>query len=174
MAILARNNINFRQKEKLILLDSVYNDKLKTNNAETCYMYNSTPKNDTLAYYSGMLILFMTPPFHKDIHKKSDNGKTYLSLIVSAGKNGLDTYGKCYEKQQELIQAVYNTDIENTLYDMKNYDIEIQNDNYKNNKISKIERDRNIEVINSVTATDVRDFIKNNLIKKQSTIVLKS
>ena len=173
-AILSRSNISFKEREKLVPLTIMYDKELKTDNVEICYSYKSSKRNDTLAYYTGMLMLFLTTPFHKDVSKKNKDGKIYLSLITSVNDYNLKTYGECYEKQKQSMQAIYDTNFETTIESMKNIDTKIQNENYANGLIDKKTKEENLEIIKSITSQDVREFMKNVLINNRPVFAIKN
>ena len=170
-AIAAKNGISFKKQENLISLNSIYDKKLNSENVKFYYTYDSNKKNDTLAYYSGMLFLFYSPAILKNIDKKTINGKSYLLLDINAGENNINTYGDCYKKQQGALQILHNTSFQKTLDSMKEYDIELQNEYYQNGEIDTQTKNENIEIINSISAQDVKDFIKNNMLGKNPMII---
>ena len=167
LAIFAKNNISFKNNNKKdVLIDSVFTEKVKENSIQTKYFYDSKSKRDDyIAFYTTMLLVFMTPPFHdasSNIH--ANTKKHYCDLKFNIQDDDQKTYKSCYEKQQQLMKVVYNTNFETTLESLKEYDKELLDEDYKNGEIDNITKENNIKIIDNISSYDVKLHMKKYLL----------
>ncbi len=173
-AIYSKSSINFKNTEIPIIipLNKVANKSINGTNIDTNYIYNTkSPKDNYTALYTTMLIIFLTPPYHNENSTISNkNNINYLDLNFDAKTDQLSTYWDCYNKQQELIKAVFKTDIENTLNSIKKYDINQLQEDFTSGKISAQEKENTKRIINSITQDDIKEFMQKYLLEKEPMI----
>ena len=174
IAILARNNVSFKT-QKVEDISSVYNRKISDDFITIQYPYKSTGiKDDYVAFLTTMMLIFLTPPFHdkeSNINRQS-NGNSYYKLIFNPAKDKNNTYGECYEKQQQLFSAIYEMDTRAILNGLKDYSKEITVEKFNKNIIDEKTKNNYIKIINSISDDDIKNNIKTNLINQKAYVTI--
>ena len=125
-ALKAQSGIGFKQAVFTPNTEiKVIEDKNVTSFMVTRYYYPSiTPKDDLIAFFTVLLLIFLTQPYHEESSEnvsgnKGQNG--YYRLCYSGSKNNDNTLIEEVKKQKELFKALNQTNFENTLTSIKEF-----------------------------------------------------
>ena len=171
-ALKAQSRIGFKQAVFVPNTElKVIEDKNVSSFMETRYYYPSTtPKDNLIASFTVLLLIFLTPPYHEESSEnisgnKGQNG--YYKLCYSGSKNNDSSLTDEVNKQKELFNALHQTDFENTLASIKKYYIEsLKEENDKN-------LEAKINLINSINVDDVKKHIEKYLIGQEPIVYVK-
>ena len=165
-ALKAQAGIGFKQAVFVPNTElKVIEDKNVSSFMETRYYYPSTtPKDNLIASFTVLLLIFLTPPYHEETSENvsGNNGQNgYYKLCYSGSKDSDSSLMDEVKKQKELFNALNQTNFENTLTSIKEFYIESL----------KEENDKSIEskinLINSISVDDVKTHIEKYLIGQE-------